>query len=354
MRLRHLSPRTEEAYLSWMRRYHDFNDRKDPTRFGAERVTAFLSHLATDLDVSASTQNQALAAILFLYREVLEIELPWLEEVVRAKPSDRLPVVMSRDKVRAVLSQMEGLPRLMATVLYGSGLRLMECCTLRVKDLDFQRQQIVVRQGKGAKDRVTLFPRPLHEPLRAQLQAVRAQHQADLARGAGWVDLPDALDRKLRSDGQSWPWQWVFPATRTYRHEESGQLRRHHLHETVVQRAVKDAVRASGIPKRATCHTFRHSFATHLLEDGTDIRTLQELLGHADVSTTMIYTHVIDRGPMGVRSPMEAMPDLVKEGGGGEGHYAGQPNWERVPWGDGEDDGGSEASEGRGGGGRGD
>ncbi len=339
MRLRHLSPRTEDAYLGWMRRYHEFNDRKDPVLFGAEQVTAFLSHLATDIEVSASTQNQALAALLFLYRHVLEVDLPWLDEVVRAKRPERLPVVLSREEVRAVISQMEGRPRLMATVLYGSGVRLMECCCLRVKDLDFQRQQLIVRQGKGRKDRVTLLPRLLHEPLRAQLEVDRVQHQADLDRGAGWVELPDGLDRKLRGDGRTWQWQWVFPATRTYNHKQSGQERRHHLHETVLQRAVKDAVRASGITKRATTHTFRHSFATHLLEDGTDIRTLQELLGHADISTTMIYLHVLDRGPMGVRSPLDSMPDLVKEED--EGRYAGLDSGERVPWGDGEDgDGG--------------
>lgn len=335
MRLRHLSPRTEEAYIGWMRKYHDFNGRRDPAQFGAEQVTAFLNHLAIDLNVSASTQNQALAALLCLYRDVLEIELPWLEQLVRARRSERLPVVLSREEVRAVVAHLDGVPRLMATLLYGSGLRLMECCQLRVKDLDFQRQQLVVRQGKGDKDRVTLLPRMLHAPLRRQLKAAHAQHEADLARGAGWVDLPHGLDRKLRGDGRTWPWQWVFPATRTWRHEESGQVRRHHLHETVLQRAVKDAVRASGIAKRATCHTFRHSFATHLLEDGTDIRTLQELLGHSDVSTTMIYTHVLDRGPLGVRSPLDRLPDLLENSG--QAHYAGRSNLDELSWEKGDD-----------------
>jgi integron integrase len=329
-----------------MKRYHEFNRRKDPALFGAERVTAFLSHLATERDVAASTQNQALAALLFLYREVLEIDLPWLDDVVRAKRPARLPVVMSRDEVRAVLSAMSGVTRLMASLLYGSGLRLLECCALRVKDVDFQRSQIVVREGKGDKDRVTLLPGGLHAALRAQLQAAREQHQRDLAIGAGWVELPHALDRKLPNAGREWPWQWVFPATRTYEHTETGQNRRHHLHETVVQRAVREGVRASGITKRATCHTFRHSFATHLLEDGTDIRTLQELLGHADVSTTMIYTHVLDRGPMGIRSPLDRLGELFREPEGPP--YAGLANGGEVSWDAAERGGGDGALQGRG------
>ncbi|MBL8615682.1 MAG: integron integrase [Deltaproteobacteria bacterium] len=312
MRLRHLSPRTEEAYLGWMRRYHEFNGRRDPARFGAEQVTAFLTQLVRERDVSASTQNQALSALLFLYREVLGIDLPWLDELVRAQRPARLPVVLSRDEVRAVLREMDGTPRLMSALLYGAGLRLLECCQLRVKDLDFDRSQIVVREGKGDKDRVALLPVGLRAPLRAQVEQARAQHEADLARGAGWVELPDAWARKAPNDGRSWPWQWVFPATRTYTHPETGQVRRHHLHETVLQRAVREAVSTAGVPKRATCHTFRHSFATHLLEDGTDIRTLQELLGHSDVSTTMIYTHVLDRGPLGVRSPVDRLPNLLE------------------------------------------
>jgi integron integrase len=311
MRLRHLSPRTEEAYLGWMRRYHEFNGRRDPARFGAEQVTAFLSQLVSERDVSASTQNQALSALLFLYREVLGIDLPWLDDLVRAQRPARLPVVLSRDEVRAVLRAMDGTPQLMTALLYGAGLRLLECCQLRVKDLDFDRSQIIVREGKGDKDRMALLPIGLRAALRAQVDHARAQHEADLARGAGWVELPHAQARKAANDGRSWPWQWVFPATRTYTHPETGQVRRHHLHETVLQRAVREAVQAAGIPKRATCHTFRHSFATHLLEDGTDIRTLQELLGHADVSTTMIYTHVLDRGPLGVRSPVDRLPHLL-------------------------------------------
>lgn len=328
MRLRHLSPRTEEAYLGWMRRYHDFNHRKDPALFGAERVTAFLSQLATELDVSASTQNQALSALLFLYREVLHVELPWLDDLVRAKRPHRLPVVLSRDEVRAVIAKLEGAPRWMGMLLYGAGLRLMECCRLRVKDLDFDRNKLIVREGKGDKDRVALLPASLHSGLKAHLAVVRAQHEVDVRKGAGWVELPHALGRKLPGEGRTWPWQWVFPATRTYVHNETGETRRHHLHETLVQRAVKEAVRASGIAKRATCHTFRHSFATHLLEDGTDIRTLQELLGHADVSTTMIYTHVLDRGPLGVRSPLDRLQLRERAGPG----YVGPPNAPAVPW----------------------
>jgi len=312
MRLRHLSSRTEEAYLHWMQRYFRFHGQRHPRELGAEHVTAFLSSLATTGRVSASTQNQALAALLFLYREVLEQDLPWLSDVVRAKTPSRLPVVLSRDEVRAVLSRMDGAPRLMATLLYGSGLRLLECCRLRVKDLDFARRQVTVRQGKGDKDRATMLPDAVRRPLLEHLRRVRAQHERDLAAGAGWVELPGALSRKLPAAGREWAWQWVFPATRTYLEPASGQHRRHHLHETVVQQAVRRAVLAAGLGKRATCHTFRHSFATHLLEDGSDIRTVQELLGHRDVATTMIYTHVLNRGPAGVRSPVDRLM-----GGGG-------------------------------------
>jgi len=307
MRLKHLSPRTEEAYLGWMRRYYEFHRRKDPATLGAAHLTAFLGSLATQRRVAASTQNQALAALLFLYRAVLGQEFPWLDDLVRAKGPERLPVVLARDEVRAVMSHMHGVPRLMATLLYGSGLRLLECCRLRVKDIDFTRHEIVVRRGKGDKDRVTMLPAMVAAELTAHVAHVRAQHQRDLADGAGWVELPDALARKLPSAGHDWPWQWVFPATRAYVDRETGQRRRHHLHETVVQQAVRRAVLTSGIAKRATCHTFRHSFATHLLEDGSDIRTVQELLGHKDVATTMIYTHVLNRGPGGVRSPADRL-----------------------------------------------
>jgi integron integrase len=257
--------------------------------------------------VAAATQNQALAALLFLYRNVLGIELPWLDDIVHARSPGRLPVVLTREEVRAILAHMDGLPRLMATLLYGSGLRLLECCRLRVKDVDFGRNQITVRRGKGDRDRVTMLPASVRPDLSAHLERVRGQHDRDLAGGAGWVELPGSLSRKLPCSGRDWAWQWVFPATRIYVERESGQRRRHHLHETVVQRAVRRAVLASRIPKRATCHTFRHSFATHLLEDGSDIRTVQELLGHKDLSTTMIYTHVVNRGPAGARSPADRL-----------------------------------------------
>jgi len=305
MRLRHLSPRTEEAYLGWMRRYHELHGRRHPATLGHEHVTAFLNALATERRVAASTQNQALAALLFLYREVLGIELPWLDDLVHARSPARLPVVLTRDEVRSVLARMDGAPRLIATLLYGSGLRLLECCRLRVKDVDIPRNQLTVRRGKGDRDRATMLPASVKRELAAHLAAVRDQHARDLASGAGWVELPGSLARKLPSAGREWAWQWVFPATRTYVEREPGERRRHHLHETVVQKAVRRAVLAARIPKRATCHTFRHSLATHLLEDGSDIRTVQELLGHKDVATTMIYTHVLNRGPAGVRSPAD-------------------------------------------------
>jgi integron integrase len=307
MRLRHFSRRTEEAYLGWMRRYHEFHGRRDPSGLGPEHVTAFLNELANRRCVAASTQNQALAALLSLYRDVLGIQLPWLDDLVHARSPERLTVVLTREEVRAILGRMDGVPRLMVTLLYGCGLRLLECCRLRVKDVDFGRNQITVRRGKGDKDRATRLPASLKAELAAHLERVRAQHARDLAQGGGWVELPGSLSKKLPSASREWPWQWVFPATRTYVERESGEKRRHHLHETVVQDAVRRAVLATGIAKRATCHTFRPSFATHLLEDGSDIRTVQELLGHKDVATTMIYTHVLNRGPAGVRSPADRL-----------------------------------------------
>jgi integron integrase len=307
LRLRHHSPRTEEAYLHWLRRFWHFTDRRDPATLGAAEVTAFLNDLAVTQHVAAATQNQALAAILFLFRHVLGQDLPWLNDLVRAERPVHLPVVLSRTEVRRVLAAMDGTPRLMAVLLYGAGLRLLECCHLRVKDVDFDRNQLAVRRGKGDKDRLTMLPAAVRSDLREHLTRVQDQHVRDLAVGAGWVELPDALGSKLPNAGREWAWQWVFPATRKYHHAETGQMRRHHLHETVVQGAVRDAVLAAGISKRATCHTFRHSFATHLLEDGSDIRTVQELLGHANVATTMIYTHVLNRGPAGVRSPADRL-----------------------------------------------
>jgi integron integrase len=305
LRVRHASPRTEECYVAWLRRFIIFHRRRHPAEMGAPQIVDFLSHLATTARVSASTQNQALSAILFLYREVLGVEPERLEGLVRAKRPVRLPVVLAREEVRALLEQMRGETRLMASLLYGSGLRLLECCTLRVKDLDLDRLEIRIRDGKGRKDRVSMIPAALRSSLREQIGRVRDLHAADLARGRGSVALPDALDRKLPRASRELAWQWLFPAARTYRDHASGIERRHHLHETVLQRAVKEAAHRAQLTRRATCHSLRHSFATHLLESGHDIRTIQELLGHRDVSTTMIYTHVLNRGGLGVRSPLD-------------------------------------------------
>jgi len=305
IRARHYSRRTEKAYVGWVRRFVLFHGKRHPAELGGPEVTAFLSHLAVERRVSASTQNQALSALLFLYREVLRQDLPWLDGVVRAKRPVRLPVVLTRQEVRAVLGELTGLPWLMSSLLYGAGLRVLECCRLRVKDLDVTRGELTVRDGKGRKDRITMLPGTVKGPLIAQLERVRGQHGRDLRAGAGIVALPFALARKYPGAGRQLAWQWVFPATRLHRDRETGQLRRHHLHESVPQRAFKEAVRRAGLAKHATCHSLRHSFATHLLEDGYDIRTIQELLGHRDVSTTMIYTHVLNRGGRGVRSPLD-------------------------------------------------
>jgi len=305
--LRHYSRRTEQAYVAWIRRFVLANGKRHPDELGAAEASRFLAALATERHVSASTQNQALAAIIFLYREVLDRDFPWLDQLVRAKRPATLPVVLSRGEVLAVLDQMAGVPRLMAALLYGAGLRLLECAQLRVKDVDFMRHQIRVCRAKGGKDRMTVLPISLERDIERHLVEVRRMHRNDLTAGAGWVALPNGLARKYPNAGREWSWQWVFPATRTYRDRETGQRRRHHLHESVVQRAVKEAVLRSGINKRASCHTFRHSFATHLLEDGYDIRTLQELLGHKDLSSTMLYTHVLNRGPAAVRSPVDRL-----------------------------------------------
>jgi integron integrase len=307
IRARHYSRRTEKSYVAWIRRYILFHDKRHPAEMGAEEIRRFLTALAVDRKVAASTQNQALSALLFLYQVVLEQEVPWIDSVVRAKSTHRLPVVLTRDEVRAVLGRLHGVPHLMAMLLYGAGLRLLECARLRVKDVDIASSQITVRSGKGDRDRVTVLPAAVKPDLIRHLERVRKQHLADLQRGAGWVEMPDALARKYPTAGREWAWQWVFPATRFYVDRLTGQRRRHHLHESVIQRAVKEAVRASGVAKPASCHTFRHSFATHLLEDGYDIRTVQELLGHRDVATTMIYTHVLNRGPAAVRSPADRM-----------------------------------------------
>ncbi|HEX3694515.1 MAG TPA: integron integrase [Polyangia bacterium] len=305
IRLRHLSRRTEKAYSGWIKRFILFHRKQHPAAMGGAEVTAFLSSLASDRHVSASTQNQALAAVLFLYQVVLEQPLPWLDGMVHAKRPARLPVVLTRDEVRALLEHMEGTPGLVARLLYGAGLRLLEALTMRAKDIDFEKRAIVVRDGKGRKDRVTVLPASLIEPLKQETARVWEQHRHDVERGDGWVALPDALGVKYPNAGREWGWQWIFPATRNYVDPSTRQRRRHHLHETVIQRCLKVARLAARLAKPATPHTLRHSFATHLLEDGYDIRTIQELLGHQDVSTTMIYTHVLNRGPHGIRSPLD-------------------------------------------------
>jgi integron integrase len=310
VRVRHFSRRTERAYLGWIRRFILANGKRHPLEMGAAEVERFLSSLATEAHVSASTQNQALAAIVFLYRQVLEMDMPWLGGLVRAKRPRHLPVVLSREEVMLVLAAMQRTPQLMAALLYGTGMRILECARLRVKDVDFAAHSIVVRRGKGAQDRATMLPQALGVALEEHLLRVRRLWEADLRDGAGWVEVPEALGRKYAGAGRAWGWQWVFPATRQYWDTATGQRRRHHLHESVVQRAVRAAVVRVGLAKPATCHTLRHSFATHLLEDGYDIRTVQELLGHRDVSTTMIYTHVLDRGPAGVRSPIDRVAAL--------------------------------------------
>jgi len=307
--VRHYSPRTEEVYVQWVRRFIRACGTRHPRELGPGDVTRFLSDLAIDARVSASTQNQALAAIIFLYRDVLEMPIGWLTALVRAKRPVRVPVVLTREEVRTVLGRLKGrgAAALVVALLYGTGMRLLEALRLRAKDLDFAANQITVRGGKGDRDRVTMLPERLKGPLLSHLAAVRAQHECDIAMGAGWVALPGALGVKYPQAGREWGWQWVFPASRTYDDAETGQRRRHHLHETVVQRAFKQALRATRIAKPASCHTLRHSFATHLLESGYDIRTVQELLGHRNVATTMIYTHVLNRGGLGVRSPADTL-----------------------------------------------
>jgi len=305
LRIRHYSIRTEQAYLQWIRRFILYHGRRHPKDMGADEVTAFLSHLAIARHVAASTQNQALNAILFLYRDVLKQDLPWLNEVQRAKKPQRLPVVLTRNEVRSLLAQLEGTTWLMAALIYGGGLRLLECLRLRIKDLDFDYRQLLIRDAKGQKDRVTLLPQNLIEPLRSHLIRVRALHERDLQEGFGWVHLPFSLAEKYPTAEREWCWQFVFPSKRRSIEPRGGAERRHHAPEDALQRAIKRAVREAQIIKPATVHTLRHSFATHLLESGYDIRTVEELLGHSDVKTTMIYTHVLNRGGRGVVSPID-------------------------------------------------
>ena len=305
LRKRHYSLRTEEAYVGWIRQYIRHHGIRHPREMGKGEIENFLSYLAVTRKVAAATQNQALAALLFLYRDVLGVTLDWLENIVRAKKPVRLPVVLTRAEVMEVLTRLYGQNWIAGMLMYGAGLRLLECLQLRVKDIDFGYRQIVVREGKGGKDRVTILPSAVEDRLKLHIEEVKERHEKDLSENGGYVRLPGGLERKYPGADRQWPWQWIFPATRQYRDSTTGRLYRHHLHETVLQRAVREAATRAGLSKRITCHTLRHSFATHLLEEGYDIRTIQELLGHRDVNTTMIYTHVLNRGGRCVRSPLD-------------------------------------------------
>jgi len=305
LRLKHYSIRTEEAYVAWIRQYILFHNTRHPKDMGTPEIQAFLTHLAVERKVAASTQNQALSALIFLYRQVLRQELHGSIDAVRAKRPQRVPTVLTKAEVRQVLGQLSGMHRMLVELLYGSGIRSLECVRLRVKDLDFSRQELTVRDGKGAKDRRTMLPGSLIGPFQHHLQTVKQMHTTDLAEGNGCVYLPFALAKKYPNAETEWRWQYVFPATRTSIDPRSGIRRRHHLNESVLHRAIKKATDATGITKRVSCHTFRHSFATHLLEAGYDIRTVQELLGHEDVATTMIYTHVLNKGGLAVKSPLD-------------------------------------------------
>ncbi|QQS45236.1 MAG: integron integrase [Acidobacteriota bacterium] len=304
-RLKGMSRRTEASYTDWIRRYLEFHGGKHPIDMGTREIRSFLSHLVMERNVAPSTQNQALHALLFLYREVLQIELPQIDAIERARKLPRLPVVLTRHEVRSVLGHLNGTSLLIASLLYGSGLRLIECLRLRIKDIDFEKNLIVVRFGKGDKDRITMLPDSLKPPLRNHLIEVRRIHDQDLAEGYGEVYLPYALEVKYPAAAREWGWQYIFPAAKRTIDPQSMKTRRHHLDESTLQKAVKTAIMKAGVDKNASCHTFRHSFATHLLEAGYDIRTVQELLGHHDVRTTMIYTHVLNRGRLGVFSPLD-------------------------------------------------
>ncbi|HUT16358.1 MAG TPA: integron integrase [Anaerolineae bacterium] len=304
IRLKHYSYRTEQAYVGWIKRYIHFHDVRHPSEMGAPEVEAFLTHLAVKENVAASTQNQALSALLFLYREVLHRDLGPVD-ALRAKRPKRLPTVLTKDETLRLIGCLSGTHQLMAKLIYGSGVRLMECLRLRVKDLEFDRRALIIRDGKGAQDRVTVLPDSLIPLLKEHLQRVKALHEQDLAQGYGAVYLPDALARKYPNADREWGWQYVFPASSLSQDPRSGITRRHHLHESSLQKAVKEAARLAGIVKPVGPHTLRHCFATHLLESHYDIRTVQELLGHKDVKTTMIYTHVLNRGGLAVRSPLD-------------------------------------------------
>lgn len=306
IRRKHYSYRTEEAYIFWIKRYIFFQDKRHPRHLGKDEVTAFLNHLARGRGVAAATQNQALSALLFLYKEVLSQPLDWLNDLDRVKRPARVPTVLTVAEVRRLVSQLEGTKWLIASLIYGAGLRLRECLKLRVKDLDFDYSQVIIRDGKGAKDRVTMLPGELSEPLRLHLVRVKALHDKDLADGFGDVELPDALLRKYPKAAYEWGWKFVFPSYKRSTDPRTGVVRRHHVYDDVPGRAVKEAARRAGIHKHVSCHTLRHSFATHLLENGYDIRTVQELLGHSSVETTMIYTHVMNKGGRGVRSPLDS------------------------------------------------
>ncbi|MCF6157079.1 MAG: integron integrase [wastewater metagenome] len=307
IRKKHYSIRTEQAYVDWIRRYILFHKKRHPKDMGEKEISQYISFLATAKNVAASTQNQALNALVFLYKQVLHIELGEFGQTERAKKPERLPTVMTKKEVGRVLASMSGMHQLMAKLLYGCGLRLMECVRLRVKDMEFEQNQLFVRDGKGMKDRSTMLPVQLKPPLLEHLGRVKIMHEQDLKKGFGEVYLPYALSRKYPNAAREWGWQYVFPSQQLSRDPRSNKIRRHHINESSLQRAVQKAVRDAGLSKPVSPHTFRHSFATHLLEAGYDIRTVQELLGHKDVSTTMIYTHVINKGGMGVQSPLDTL-----------------------------------------------
>lgn len=309
IRMLHYSRRTEKTYVFWIRCFILHMGKRHPARMGAREVSDFLSWLATERNVAASTQNQALSSLLFLYKQVLGIDLPWMDDMIRAKRPVRLPTVLTEDETRRLLGQMQGFAWMMASLLYGAGLRQAECLNLRVKDVDFAYRQLFIRDAKGGKDRVTVLPEAVVQPLQAHLGRVRGIHNADLAGGHGEAWLPHALSRKYPRAGREWSWQFVFPSGKLSADPETGVIRRHHIYPDTLGRAVKRAARAASIMKPVSCHTLRHSFATHLLQSGTDIRTVQELLGHASVETTMVYTHVMNKGARGVRSPLDRVAE---------------------------------------------